>query len=258
MRPAVYSITNTITNECYVGSTKNLYNRSQNHRYSLRRGNHGNSLLQKSYDTYGEKAFVMRVERYCSADELLKLEQEVFDLKAKDHVMFNKGLDVADPLRGSKRPDADKSRRHLDKVRPLAHEALKQRLADDGELREQFRQRGIQSMKALQSNPEIQERRLEALRRQARTPEARAKRSALLRQQWKDGKHKKPVTAGMNKKPVINTQTGEVYKSVTEAAIAMGLSLTQMHRKVQGRKVDGGYKKSPKDFMWEWYEEKDL
>jgi group I intron endonuclease len=51
----VYSITNTINNKIYVGSTIDLNSRYRTHFYMLSIQRHGNTHLQRAYDLYGLK-----------------------------------------------------------------------------------------------------------------------------------------------------------------------------------------------------------
>lgn len=43
----IYCITNTVTGKCYVGQSKNVYERVQVHFRALRHGIHENRLMQK-------------------------------------------------------------------------------------------------------------------------------------------------------------------------------------------------------------------
>jgi group I intron endonuclease len=54
----VYAIENRVTREYYIGSSVNIRQRRQGHRYDLRRGRHGNPRLQESWSLHGENAFM--------------------------------------------------------------------------------------------------------------------------------------------------------------------------------------------------------
>lgn len=58
MTSGVYTITNMKNNKVYVGYSKNTERRLKEHKYALRNGTHHNLLLQRSFDKYGEDAFV--------------------------------------------------------------------------------------------------------------------------------------------------------------------------------------------------------
>ncbi len=46
----IYKITNTLTNEAYIGQSKNIEKRIATHKEDLRNGTHVNSGLQEDYD----------------------------------------------------------------------------------------------------------------------------------------------------------------------------------------------------------------
>jgi hypothetical protein len=57
----IYSIINLKNEKRYVGSAKNIYKRWLQHSWDLRKGNHHCEHLQRSFDKYGEKNFVIEV-----------------------------------------------------------------------------------------------------------------------------------------------------------------------------------------------------
>jgi group I intron endonuclease len=75
----VYSITNTVNGNKYVGSSVNIYRRWDRHRLELRQRKHKNLILQRAWDKYGEGAFVFDVLRITSALDLIKNEQHFID-----------------------------------------------------------------------------------------------------------------------------------------------------------------------------------
>jgi len=73
----VYSITNTSTNQLYVGSTICLVRKRWNtHKNHLRKNKHANPRLQNSWNKYGEGAFEFTVLAECSREEARILEKE--------------------------------------------------------------------------------------------------------------------------------------------------------------------------------------
>lgn len=71
----VYAITNTVTGEQYIGSSKQIAERWMNHRTQLRGGRH-NTRLQAAWNQYGEEAFRVDVlELVEGEDALLMAEQ---------------------------------------------------------------------------------------------------------------------------------------------------------------------------------------
>ena len=56
----IYEIINTTTGRRYIGSSINLRCRWYSHSHMLRKGKHGNPILQSSWNKHGESAFVFR------------------------------------------------------------------------------------------------------------------------------------------------------------------------------------------------------
>lgn len=72
----IYVIKNIITGDDYIGSSIDMYSRTQRHFNDLKRHSHCNSRLQKSYNEYGESAFVWGiVEKVSNPDDLYSREQ---------------------------------------------------------------------------------------------------------------------------------------------------------------------------------------
>ena len=76
VQQGIYVITNTITQEQYVGSTINLSHRWQHHKHYLKTSQHHNKLLQISWGIYGEEVFSIRLIEYVAKpDDLLSREE---------------------------------------------------------------------------------------------------------------------------------------------------------------------------------------
>ena len=71
----VYAIRNRLNGECYVGSTKNYYNRQHSHVSLLRRGLSHNQNLQRAWKIYGESSFQFVILETCKDEERLLIEQ---------------------------------------------------------------------------------------------------------------------------------------------------------------------------------------
>jgi group I intron endonuclease len=57
MKSGIYFIRNTINNKIYIGRSININSRLSNHRYQLRKNQHTNKHLQRSFNKYGEQNF---------------------------------------------------------------------------------------------------------------------------------------------------------------------------------------------------------
>lgn len=82
----IYKITCVPTGECYIGQSVSIKRRWATHKRELRRGEHYNKHLQRSYDKYGESNFIYEILEQCPASKLNEREQfyiEMFD--SHDH-----------------------------------------------------------------------------------------------------------------------------------------------------------------------------
>lgn len=61
----IYKIVNTLNSKMYIGSSKNFKNRKMTHLRTLRKGKHHNIYLQRSFDKYGESAFIFEIIETC-------------------------------------------------------------------------------------------------------------------------------------------------------------------------------------------------
>lgn len=79
MASGVYLIRCVPSGKVYVGSSKDLTQRMSCHKSLLRGGRHHSRRLQRSWDKYGEAAFVFEVVLVCEADQLAVNEQAHID-----------------------------------------------------------------------------------------------------------------------------------------------------------------------------------
>ena len=75
MTCGIYKITNKITGKSYIGASENIEKRWIRHKSNLRKNNHHNHSLQKSWDKYGENNFELKILEKCPKEELLLREQ---------------------------------------------------------------------------------------------------------------------------------------------------------------------------------------
>lgn len=70
----IYQIKNVINNKVYVGSSINLKNRLNTHKYTLKHNNHFNNHLQSSYNKHGVENFIFEIIEECDKEVLLERE----------------------------------------------------------------------------------------------------------------------------------------------------------------------------------------
>lgn len=99
--PVIYKIINVVNGKFYVGSTKNLYQRTYAHRTKLRDKVHHCKHLQAAWDFYGEDAFVfVIVEKVPSVEELHAAENKwLREHYGKDYC-YNASPYADAPMRG--------------------------------------------------------------------------------------------------------------------------------------------------------------
>ena len=106
----IYSIRSTKSNRIYVGSSKNIFLRWSMHRSMLRSGKHGNIILQRAWNKYGEDSFEFKVLEECPLDFLIVYEQ---DWMERLNAPMSKGGMNINPIaeRGNSCPKNHSSRR---------------------------------------------------------------------------------------------------------------------------------------------------
>lgn len=79
MKTGIYKILNIITNDFYIGSACNYYNRKSKHLGMLRRNLHNNKHLQNAYNKYKEESFKFILIEECLKENLYIREQWYID-----------------------------------------------------------------------------------------------------------------------------------------------------------------------------------
>lgn len=92
MKSGIYKIVNTLTGDFYIGSTNRLNRRKAEHWLKLRKGTHGNPILQRAFLKYGEGCFSFEVLELCEESVILQTEQGYLDtLKPKYNIALVAG-----------------------------------------------------------------------------------------------------------------------------------------------------------------------
>lgn len=93
MISGVYTITNTKTNEIYVGSaTRYISTRFGDHRRKLDRKIHGNTHLQRSYSKYGKEAFKFEILELYPSHLCVSMELYWINMLDTFHNGFNMSI----------------------------------------------------------------------------------------------------------------------------------------------------------------------
>lgn len=75
----IYSISNTVNNKCYIGSSTDIARRFKTHLNMLKNNKHINSHLQAAVNKYGLNNFTFSILQECSQDEIIEKEQFYID-----------------------------------------------------------------------------------------------------------------------------------------------------------------------------------
>lgn len=79
MSSGIYSIIHSDSNKRYIGSALSLSRRKREHLSRLIKGTHNNRYLQRSFNKYGNDAFVFEIIEYCNFKDLIAREQFYID-----------------------------------------------------------------------------------------------------------------------------------------------------------------------------------
>lgn len=77
---AVYKIVNTVTNDCYVGSSKNVYSRWAVHKCSSTWKKEPNKSLYQDFQKYGLDKFRFQILAPVMPEYLKQVEQELIEM----------------------------------------------------------------------------------------------------------------------------------------------------------------------------------
>ena len=103
----IYALANQVSGKLYVGRSVDIYDRVERHWFALKRKEHRNNKLQRSYDHYGLEAFTVIIIELC--DESVVIEREQYWLDELDAVNsgYNLQPSAVGPL-GVKRSEESK------------------------------------------------------------------------------------------------------------------------------------------------------
>lgn len=86
----VYKIVNIVNDKIYVGSSKDIEKRWDNHRTALNERNHANTYLQNAWNKYGSANFRFEIIEECEPSIQFEREQYYLDLlKPFDDIGYN-------------------------------------------------------------------------------------------------------------------------------------------------------------------------
>lgn len=113
----IYKITNTNNNKIYIGSSKNIDKRFQEHLYSLKNNLHHSSKLQRSYNKTNDKSiFKFEIIEEMTEDKLKEKEQYYIDLYDSFNTGYNCCAKVDNPKYSLKNSKKAINKQNLDNL----------------------------------------------------------------------------------------------------------------------------------------------
>jgi group I intron endonuclease len=229
----------------YIGSSVNVKIRWQDHRYKLGKQKHSSIILQNHVNKYGIKDLEFKLITSCEKSELIEQEQYFIDL-------YNPYFNVVKKI-GSHNIDTSKSiGQKIAESNRNRPKVIGRKLSEETRAKIGAANRGHKASpetKRLMSEQRIGNRYgtfSKGIKRPPFTEERKAKLSAS-----KKGKkpppfseeHKRRISIAqlgktrITKKSVsvLNTKTGEIYPSITRAAIACGINKMWLINRIDGR-----------------------
>jgi group I intron endonuclease len=125
----IYRIKNLVNEKCYYGSSKNIEKRWKMHLNQLKNKKHINSILQRSWNKYGEDNFSFEIVKECELENLFEVEQKYID----NFGDYNIGLKAGGGDNLTKNPNRDEIIEKIKKNSKLWRDSL-----SDEERKERF------------------------------------------------------------------------------------------------------------------------
>lgn len=129
----IYRIRNIINNKCYYGSAKNINRRWTRHKSQLKYNRHENIILQRAWNKYGNKNFLLEIVELCNEKDLLITEQKYLNYNPE----YNIGKQASGGDNMSNNPNKDEYINKIKKtinnnISSLTKEELKEKFGKFG------------------------------------------------------------------------------------------------------------------------------
>lgn len=165
----VYVITNRLNKKTYVGQTKNLRDRWNQHRCEARRGN--KSPLYRAIRKYGEKNFTVKtVECFFTRKEASYFERALIDFMKSTSHRHGYNVDLGGHTAGKHSKETKRKIGYASRGRKHSKET---------------RRRMSASQKGKKRSEEAKKNISEGIKKQWANPESRTRKCKSLRRAWK-------------------------------------------------------------------------
>lgn len=169
MSSGIYCILCTANGKRYVGQSRNVQRRLQDHLSNLRHGKHYNAHLQAAVQKYGIESFETFVLERC--------EEGMLDIRERAWISY---YHCTNPEFGFNRESGGNAQKQIsEETRARIGEARRKRQISD-----ETRARVSKTMRQKWATPETRAKMLKNHHGRPHTPEARAKMSEALRQRY--------------------------------------------------------------------------
>ena len=156
----LYEIRNVENGRRYIGSSYDVNKRLAQHLCQLKSNKHGNIILQRAWNKYGERAFIMKLVAVVEQNLLLELEQRFVDrLKLSGAKLYNLARECTNPVGGLHKNKITKSI-WLAKLRSESHRQKQ----SAGMTAHMATEAGRAQRKATMANPDTKKKQSDSLK----------------------------------------------------------------------------------------------
>ena len=206
MKAGIYLIANIVNGKVYIGRSKHLRTRKNEHFRELRNGKHQNPRLQNAWNKHGAPAFRYDVLEYCDIEDLV--ERETWWVELLDSLNRDKGYNLRTP--------------------------------DTQTISEETKAKISAARKGMRPSPETLAK-LSAMRKGTkRSEETRAKMSAAAKGKPKSEEHKANISLANKGRP--GTWVGRRHSEEAKAkmsAVHKGKALSEEHKAQISERMKG-------------------
>lgn len=211
--PAAYALLHVVSEKIYVGSTENLYIRTNMHKNRLLAGQHKNKNLQEAFNR--DSRFSLAFVQTETKEQATEIEQKMLDT----HMPSGKLLNIS--------PDAQVANKGVllsDQRKAL----LRQKTTEQFSTKE-AREQHSQISKTLWRDPEYLEKQKVAMAK-VDLEQKSLRITQSLKDKWRDPEYRTKMEAA-RKRPVIIESV--VYPSIKEAAKHTNISKTNLYYRIK-------------------------
>lgn len=242
MTIGIYKITNTINGKIYIGSSKNIEKRWDQHKNKLNFNKHCNPHLQYSWNKYGKEYFIFEIIKITS--EELRLTEEQYYLDTLTPFVDSIGMNISKFAGGGDTISNHPNKTQILEKMKKSMNHFRDSLSED-EKKELFTSKGNLGHKW--SDEMKENARIKHLG-QKRTVEQNIKTSNTLKEGYQSGRIKsqkgrdgwKHTSDSKNKIGKANSKKISIdnkeYESITEASNILKISYNFIHWRLNNEK----------------------